>query len=323
MALSVQKLLNRLSLRQLQIFAAVYEQHGYSKAADLLGLSQPAVSAQIKHLEEALDVKLFEFVGRKLYRTPAAEKVQQSVALIFDEIKRLQNELHSLEGQVSGDLTLTAVNTAQYITPYLLKPFLDRYPLVNVRLHVVNRAQAIERLNSNEGDLVIMGIVPSEKPFASLPFLDNELIPVMAPTHPLNESSSISAEEFLESGVLVREIGSGSRLALEQHCHEHTLKLRLSMEFGSNDATKHGVLAGLGVAVLPRLSVTSELRLGTLVSPEIEGFPIKRAWCVVHPSAKKPSSVARHFIDFVAEHQEKIAEAFRLAGVETDRVIFE
>ncbi len=168
-----------------------------------------------------------------------------------------------------------------------------------------------------------MGIVPSEKPFASLPFLDNELIPVMAPTHPLNESNSISAEEFLDSGVLVREIGSGSRLALEQHCHEHTLKLRLSMEFGSNDATKHGVLAGLGVAVLPRLSVTSELRLGTLVSPEIEGFPIKRAWCVVHPSAKKPSSVARHFIDFVAEHQEKIAEAFRLAGVETDRVIFE
>ena len=323
MALSVQKLLNRLSLRQLQIFSAVYEQHGYSKAADLLGLSQPAVSAQIKHLEEALDAKLFEFVGRKLYRTPAAEKVAQSVALIFEEIKKLQNELHTLEGQVSGDLTLTAVNTAQYITPYLLKPFLSRYPLVNVRLHVVNRAQAIERLNSNEGDLVIMGIVPTEKPFASLPFLDNELIPVMAPSHSLSTAQTLSAAEFLASGVLVRERGSGSRLALEQHCHEHGIKLRPSMEFGSNDATKHGVLAGLGVAVLPRLSVTSELRLGTLVSPDIEGFPIKRAWCVVHPSAKKPTLVARHFLDFIAENQSRIAESFRLAGVETDRVIFE
>ncbi len=323
MPLSVQKLLNRLSLRQLQIFAAVYERHGYSKAADLLGLSQPAVSAQLKHLEEALDVKLFEFVGRKLYRTPAADKVYQSVSLIFDELKRLQDELHSLEGIVSGDLTLTAVNTAQYITPYLLKPFLERYPLVNVRLHVVNRAQAIEKLNSNEGDLVIMGIVPSEKPFESLPFLDNELIPVMAPGHPLTLEKKITPHAFLQSGVLVRERGSGSRLALEQHCHEHGLKMRLSMEFGSNDATKHGVLAGLGVAVLPRLSVTSELRLGTLVSPDIEGFPIKRAWCLVHPSAKKPAPVARHFIDFVSENQERIAEAFRMAGTETDRVIIE
>jgi DNA-binding transcriptional LysR family regulator len=323
MALSVQKLLNRLSLRQLQIFAAVYEQRGYSKAADMLGLSQPAVSAQLKHLEEALDVKLFEFVGRKLYRTPAADKVHQSVSLIFDEIKRLQDELHSLEGVISGDLTLTAVNTAQYITPYLLKPFLAKYPLVNVRLHVVNRAQAIERLNRNEGDLVIMGIVPSEKPFASLPFLDNELIPVMAPSHPLAEEQMITPQLFLQSGVLVRERGSGSRLALEQHCHEHGIKMRLGMEFGSNDATKHGVLAGLGVAVLPRLSVTSELRLGTLVSPDIEGFPIKRAWCVVHPSAKKPAPVARHFLDFVEENKERIAEAFRMAGTETDRVIFE
>ena len=310
MALSVQKLLNRLSLRQLQIFKAVYEQRGYSKAADVLGLSQPAVSAQIKLLEEALDVQLFEFVGRKLYCTPAGEKVAQSAQLVFDELVNLQNEIHSMEGQVSGDLRLTAVNTAQYITPYLLKPFLDRYPLVNIQLSVVNRAKAIERLNRNEGDLVIMGIVPSEKPFASTPFLDNELIPVMTPTHPLNTHNSVSAEEFLSAGVLIRERGSGSRLALEQHCQERGLKLSASMEFGSNDATKHGVLAGLGVAVLPRLSVISELNLGSLVSPEINGFPIKRSWCLVHPSAKKPSLIAQYFIDYVSEHLEDIVAEF-------------
>jgi len=314
MPLSVQKLLNRLTLRQLQIFNAVYEQRGYSKAADILGLSQPAVSAQIKQLEEALEVQLFEFVGRKLYCTPAGEKVALSVEAIYEELRKLQNEIHSLEGQVSGDLSLTAVNTAQYVTPYLLRSFLDKYPLVNVQLNVVNRAKAIERLNRNEGDLVIMGIVPSEKPFASMPFLDNELIPVMNPSHPLSLRRSISDIEFLESGVLIREPGSGSRLALEQYCQEHGIKLRPVMEFGSNDATKHGVLAGLGVAVLPRLSVTSELRLGTLVSPKIKGFPIKRSWCLVHPSTKKPSLVARYFLEYVKENRQEIVDSFMQQG---------
>jgi len=323
MSLSVQKLLNRLSLRQLQIFDAVYKHRGYSKAADQLGLSQPAVSAQVKQLEDALGVPLFEFVGRKLYCSDAAEKVAVSVQSIFEELRKLQNEIHSLEGNVSGDLQLTAVNTAQYITPYLLSRFLERYPLINVQVSVVNRAEAIERLNRNEGDLVIMGIVPSEKPFASFPFLDNELVPVMSSEHPLARKESLSATDFLDAGVLIRERGSGSRLALEQHCQEHGIKLRPKMEFGSNDATKHGVLAGLGVAVLPKLSVISELRLGALVSPELNGFPIKRRWCLVHPNAKRPSIAARCFLDYVKEHQDSIEQSFARAGYETNTVVIE
>ena len=321
MQLSVQKLLNRLTLRQLQIFKAVYETSGYSKAADQLGLSQPAVSSQIKLLEEALNVQLFEFVGRKLFVTPAGEMVAESCESIFEQLRKLQNEIHSLEGQVSGDLQITAVNTAQYITPYVLRPFLEQNPAVNVQVSVVNRAKAIERLNRNEGDLVIMGIVPTEKPFSSYPFLDNELIPVMSPQHPLSQLETLGAEEFFGAGVLIRERGSGSRLALEQHCQEHGLKLKPSMEFGSNDATKHGVLAGLGVAVLPKLSVISELRLGALISPELEGFPIRRTWCLVHPRSKRPSIVARQFIDFVDENLASIQEGFAKAGYETNTVM--
>jgi DNA-binding transcriptional LysR family regulator len=312
MPLSVQKLLSRLTLRQLQVFQAVYREQGYSKAANLLGLTQPAVSSQIAHLEDALGLKLFEFVGRKLYCTAAGEMVAESVGIIFEQLRKLQNDIHVLEGQVAGDLRLAAVNSAQYVVPYLLKPFREQYPDVNVAIHVVNRVNAINRLAENRDDFVIMGMVPDERALSSLPFLDNELIPVLPACHPLCEAKAVSPQAFLEQTMLVREPGSGSRLALEQHCQQHRLRLSPAMEIGSNDALKHAVMAGLGVAVLPRLSVLSELQLGTLKTISLEGFPIRRSWCLVYPTAKSPTLVARRFLEYIQSSIPAIVSDFKL-----------
>ncbi|MAS23884.1 MAG: LysR family transcriptional regulator [Oceanospirillaceae bacterium] len=310
MPLSVQKLVSRMTFRQLQVFKAVYQEQSYSKAGELLGLTQPAVSSQIRQLEQAVNQPLFEYVGRRLFCTAAGERLILSIDNIFTEMKDLQTDLAAMQGNVAGELRLVAVNTAQYVVPYLLRAFLDLYPHVSITVRVVNRAAAIQRLNDNSDDLVIMGMVPTEKPLSSLPFLDNHLVPVVPPGHPLLQRTDLTAQEFLDANLLMREPGSGSRLALEMHCQQQRLKVRASMEIGSNDAVKHAVMAGLGVAVLPRLSILPELQLGHLKVLDIPGFPLRRSWCVVYPQAKHPTPAMRAFIEYVQQNIKQLEQVF-------------
>ena len=308
---SIQQLANRLTFRQLQVFRAVHELESYSRAGELLGLTQPAVSSQIRHLEQALGSRLFEYVGRKLYCTPAGEEMAVCVGAVFNELERVQNRLAALEGRVAGELKLVAVSTAQYVVPYLLRSFLQLNPQVSVSVSVVNRATALERLNDNQAGLAIMGMVPTDRPLASLPFLDNELVPVAPKGHPLLSKERVSPEEFLASQLLTREPGSGSRLALEVFCQEQRLKMQPDIELGSNDAVKHAVLAGLGVAVVPRLGVLSELALGSLQVVDVPGFPLRRSWCVVYPQARQPTPAMQSFIDYIQQNIGQFERLFR------------
>ncbi|GGB86016.1 transcriptional regulator [Marinobacterium zhoushanense] len=299
MPYSLSQLLNRLSFRQLQVFRTVYQRHSYSRAAEELGLTQPAVSAQIRQLEQALGQPVFEYVGKQLYVTAAGEQLMLVVRSIFTDLERLQMELDELQGQVRGELRLAAVSTAQYVVPYLLEGFLKEYPQVSVRLRVVNRAQATERLQENRDDLIIMGMVPDSRSLSSMPFLDNEMVAVVRADDPLRYQQSLTPQPFLDSGLLIREPGSGTRLALEDWCARKRLSLNPKMELGSNAAIKHGVLAGLGVAVLPKLSVSAELRLRELAVLQLDGFPLRRSWCTVYPSSKHPTPVMQAFLDYV------------------------
>ncbi|MFT6154338.1 MAG: DNA-binding transcriptional LysR family regulator [Crocinitomicaceae bacterium] len=310
MPLSVQKLISRLSFRQLQVFLSVYKAASYSKAGEQLGLTQPAVSSQIRQLEAALDVPVFEYVGRKLYCTAAGEALAKSIHIMFDELRFLQSDLAAMKGQVAGDLNIVAVNTAQYVVPYLLKPFCNLHPALKVNVRVVNRAEAIKRLNDNLDHLVIMGMVPEEKPLASLPFLDNEFLAVANSSHPIHKQENVSVQQFLDAGLLIRESGSGSRLTLELFAQQHRLLVSPIMELGSNDAVKHGVLAGLGVAVLPKLSILSELKLGQLKSIPLDGFPLRRSWCVVYPKGKHPTPSMRAFLEFIQENLGNLEDFF-------------
>lgn len=310
MPLTIQNLASRLTFRQLQVFKAVYDLKNYSKAGELLGLTQPAISSQVRHLEQALGLPMFEYVGRKLYCTAAGEEMAKCVRSVFAALEKMQNNLAALEGQVAGELRLVAVNTAQYVVPYMLGAFLQLNPQVTVSVSVVNRATALQRLNDNADDLVIMGMVPAERPLTSLPFLDNELVPVVPKGHPLLGQANVNAQAFLDSGLLVRESGSGSRLALELYCQNQRLRAIPSMELGSNDAVKHAVLAGLGVAVLPKLGVLSELALGSLSIVNIAGFPLRRSWCVVYPQARHPTPALRAFIDYVQQNIRRFEQLF-------------
>lgn len=296
---NLSKLLNRLSFRQLQVFDSVARSGSYSKAANQLGLTQPAVSSQIRQLETALGQPLFEYVSRRLYRTAAGERLLQSTRQIFSELQHLQMQMADIEGQIRGELRLAAVSTAQYLVPLLLKDFLPLYPQITIKLTVVNRAQALERLTNNEDDLVIMGMVPENRALNFMPFLDNQMVAVVPAQHPLLEEQELSVQQFLDSGLILREPGSGTRLALESFCTSQRLRLEGHMELGSNTAVKHAVTEGLGVAVLPVLGMQAELALGWLKILPLPGFPLRRSWCTVYPEGKHPTPVIHAFLNYV------------------------
>src|SRR5690606_15269749 len=182
-------------------------------------------------------------------------------------------------------------------------------------VRVVNRANAIQRLNDNSEDRGSRGMGPGDKPLASLPGLGNELVGVVRAGHPLLLLEQTALPTIRQAVLLTRETGSGSRLALELHCQQQRLDLKAIMQLGSNDAVKHAVLAGLGVAVLPKLSILPELQLGSLQTLALPGFPLRRSWCVVYPQGKHPTPAMRAFLDYVQQNIRQFEQMFSLPPV--------
>ncbi|MCB8890295.1 LysR family transcriptional regulator [Vreelandella malpeensis] len=295
-------LLNRLTFRQLQVFQEVYRKRSYSRAAEQLGLTQPAVSSQIRQLEQALSEPLFKYAGKTLHTLPAADTLALSAREIIGQLARLQMNLSGLDGSIKGELNLAAVSSAQYVVPYLLARFRARYPDITLRLKVCNRSQALERLAQQRDDVVIMAMVPEDDGLSVLPLLENELIAVVWPNHPLLDLAQPTLVDFARHYVLMREPGSGVRNAFEQLVADQEVGLPHRLELGSNEAIKQGVMAHLGVAVLPRLSVKLELEHGLLAQLDLPHFPLRRAWCAVHRRDHFPTPAAELFLRFTREH---------------------
>ncbi|WP_249975371.1 LysR family transcriptional regulator [Vreelandella olivaria] len=294
-------LLNRLTFRQLQVFQAVHRQRSYSRAAEQLGLTQPAVSAQIRQLEQALGQPLFKYAGKTLHVLPAADTLALSTREIIGQLSRLQMNLSNINGKISGELNIAAVSSAQYVVPYLLARFRAHYPDVHMRLKVCNRSQALERLAEQQDDVVIMAMVPNNDGLVVMPILDNELIAVVWPDHPLLHTPTPTLADFARHYVLMREPGSGVRNAFEQLAADQEVGLPHRIELGTNEAIKQGVMAHLGVAVLPRMAVQLELEQGLLAALTLPSFPIRRAWCAVHRRDHFPTPVAELFLRFTRE----------------------
>ncbi len=308
---SVQQLVNRLSFRQLQVFRAVYQHRNYSRAGEQLGLTQPAVSSQVRQLEQALGQPVFEYAGRKLFCTAAGEKLASCIDVMFGELKALQNELIMMGSQVAGDLHIAAVDTAHCVLPWLLPQFRKQHPQIKVHVRMVQRTEAIERLQNNTDHLTVMGMAPVDKHLDTLPFLDNELIPVVPPNHPLLAQKQVSIRDFLNAGLIVREEESGTRQAMNLWARQIRVSLEPVLQIDSNDGLKHAVMAGLGVTVIPRLTALSELNAGALVELPLEGFPLRRSWCLVFLNDKQPNPVMKAFVDYVQEHIQGIEAQYR------------
>jgi len=291
-----------LTLRQLKVFESVARHLNYTRAAEELHLTQPAVSMQIKQLEEHLAVPLFEQLGKRIHLTEAGQEVLGYARAINQQLDELESVLNRMKGLGGGRLKISVASTANYFVPTLLGSFSRRYPEVTVSLDVTNRETLLSQLAENNVDLVIMGRPPADADVDAESFMDNPLVVVAPPDHPLAGKKKIPLKRLQEETFLVREPGSGTRVAMERFFNERGMKLKTGMEVGSNEAIKQAVQAGLGLGLLSRVTIEQELELKRLVELNIQEFPIMRHWYVVHRKGKRLSAAAEAFRGFVVRN---------------------
>lgn len=284
-----------LNLHQLGVFQAVARHLNFSRAAEELNLSQPAVSMHVKQLEENLGLHLFEKVGRRIHLTDAGRHLYEYSERIFALIEETLQCMEDVKGVHRGNLRVAADTTAGvYVVPSYLGAFRRAYPGVNVALEVSNRANVSRRLLLNEVDLAVMGQVPSEEDLCAETFLANELVVIAAAGHPLAGRKAIPVHELAGESFLQRESGSGTRATVERFFNAAGVPVRVGMELGSNSAIKQAVANDLGIAVVSRHAVELEVAAGRLAILDVQGFPLLRHWHVVHRRSKHlpPAAVA-------------------------------
>ena len=301
-------LIRHLSLRQLQVFEAIARHESFTRAAEELHLTQPTVSAQIRNLTDTVGLPLFEQIGKKIHVTDAGRVLHRTCREVFDALSRFEMESADMKGLKHGNLRLAVVTTAKYFVPRALGPFCQRYPGVDVALKVTNRERVLERLIKNDDDLYIFGQPPAGIDVEAIPFLRNPLVVIASPDHPLAAKRRIPIARIAKEAFLVREPGSGTRLATERLFADFGLQVPVKMELGSNEAIKQGVAGGLGLSVLSRHTLITEEQSGQLRVLNVEGFPIKRHWYMVYPKGKQLSVVARTFLDYMMTEGKRIAE---------------
>jgi len=287
------------TLRQLQVFEKVASHLSYSRAAKELYLSQPAVSMQIKQLEGHIGLPLFEQFGKKIFLTEAGRELFHYSRSITQQLAEMETVLEEMKGPGQGKLKLSVVNTVNYFTPKLLAKFCRQHPGINVILQVANRDSVLKQLADNSTDLAIMGQPPDGQDLIAEPFMENPLVVIAAPDHPLAKLRRIKLARLSQEAFLSREPGSGTRGAMERIFAEHQIKPRISMEMETNEAIKQAVQAGMGLGILSLHSIELELETGRLAVLKVEHFPLKRHWYVAHRSHKRLSGAALAFKQFL------------------------
>ncbi len=302
------------TLRQLKVFESVARNLSFTRAAEELHLTQPTVSIQLKQLSEIVGLPLLEQIGKRIHMTDVGIALLKVCHDIFEGLSRFEMLVSDMKGVKAGKLRLAVITTAKYFVPRLLGPFCQRYPGIDVSLKVTNRERVLQRMADNEDDLYVLGQPPEHMEVELEPFLENPLVVLAARGHPLIVERNIPLSRLVEEPFLMREPGSGTRLATERFFGERGLKLKVRMELGSNEAIKQAVAGGLGIAVLSAHTLALERSSDELALLDVEGFPIRRHWYVAYPKDKQPSVVALAFLDFLREESKHLGEHY-LQGI--------
>lgn len=294
-----------ITLRQLEVFAAVASNLSFTRAAEALHLSQPGVSMQIKQLESAIGLPLFEHVGKKIYLTDAGREMfaySQGVSHLLDEA---EDVLETLKGVQSGKLAISVATTASHFATRLLAAFSQRYEGVTISLDITNRESLRRQLENNEPDLVIMGQPPEGIEVESETFMENPLVMIAPANHPLVKKKRIPLTRFENEHFVVRETGSGTRSAVQRAFDQQNVTFHTGIEMTSNEAIKQAVEAGLGLGIVSIHTLELELETKRLAILDVENFPIRRYWYILQRKGKRLSPVASAFKEFVLEEASK------------------
>ena len=291
--------MKNFTFRQLVLLEAVARNSSFTRASEELHLTQPAVSTQIKQLEEEVGMPLFEHLGKKIFLTAAGREMYEFSRTIAQQFTDIRTVLAEIKGIQRGNLDIAVTSTAKYFAPYLLAAFCKKHVGITVNLNVTNRETILAELTNNVPDMAIMGSPPKGMPLVANSFMSNPLVVIAPPDHPLIGSGQIPLHKLLEETFIVRERGSGTRTAIEHFLEQRGQTMNTTMEMSRNEAIKHAVMAGLGLGIVSLHTLEMEFKLGRLTVLNVEGFPIHRDWYVVHREGKRFSAAAQAFKEFV------------------------
>ena len=305
-------MMKNATLRQLKVFEAVARNLSFTRAAEELYLTQPTVSIQIKQLSDIVGQPLLEQIGKRIFLTDAGRELLRVCRDIFENLDRFEMLMSDMKGVKAGKLRLAVITTAKYFVPRLLGVFCQRYPGIDVTLKVTNRERVLQRMADNQDDLYVLGQPPEQMDVEFESFLENPLIVLAPGNHPLAGQKNIPPQRLTEEQFLMREPGSGIRLATEEFFAARGLKLKVRMELGSNEAIKQAVAGGLGLAVLSVHTLALERNIDELAILDVTGFPIRRHWYLVYPKDKQLSVVALAFLEFMHAESKLLSEKYLL-----------
>lgn len=289
------------TFRQLKVFEAVARHLSFSRAAEELFLTQPAVSMQVKQLEEGAGLPLVEQVGKRIRLTEAGALLAQTARRVAGEFREAEAGLSALKGLEAGTLSIAVVSTAIYFAPHLLARFAARHPGVRVRLREANREQVLKLMAESEVDLAIMGEPPEGSGLDVEYFADHPLGIVAPPGHPLVSQPGLEPAALAGEMFVMREAGSGTRRTMARYFEQYGVAVRTGMEMTSNESIKQAVMAGLGLGFLSLHTVGLEISTGRLRILDIRDLPVRRRWNLACRSGRICSPPARAFRQFVAE----------------------
>lgn len=296
---TLSRLTRRVSLRQLQVFEALGRHGSFTKAAEELFLAQPTVSMQIKKLVDAVGMPLFDQIGKTAHLTEAGKALYGVSRDVFAVFERFDTQIADLQGLKHGTIRLAVVTTAKYFAPILLGRFCEKYPGIDVSLKVTNRERLLERMAENADDFYVMGNPPPTANATYELFMPNPLVVVVWPGHPLTNRRHVELSQLAEERFIMREAGSGTRLAIMRHLHQHKLAPTIRMELGSNEAIKQAVMGKLGISILSQHAINDDVRAGRLAIVKAPGFPLQWDWYIGFSSQRKFSLLASTFLDYV------------------------
>jgi DNA-binding transcriptional LysR family regulator len=293
------------TLHQLRVFLRIVQTGSVTKAAESLHLSQPAVSAQLKNLQNQFDIPLTEVVGRRIYITDFGHRVAASAERIVQETENISFSANSFQGLLTGRLSFSVVSTGKYVMPYYLVDFINQHPGITLQMDVTNKTKVVRSLENNEVDFSLVSILPEHLDTKRISLLPNELH-LVGNTDRTFGKPSYPPRLLAELPLIYRESGSGTRALMERYLQDLDIPVIKRLELTSNEAVKQAVLAGLGYSIIPLIGLRNELENGTMQVIPVEGLPLTTTWHLIWMRKKQLSPAATYFVEYMEREKQQI-----------------
>ena len=288
---------------KLRVFCAVAETKSFSKASELIHLTQPAVSLQIQAMEELYETRLFDRSGNTINLTPAGVILYKRAKEILALYSEAQQNISEITGAIKGSLSIGASSTiGNYLLPHIISAFKKKVPQVNISLVVGNTKIITEKLNAGEIDIALVEGDVSKQRFSVETLLSDELVVIMSPAHPWAERRNLPAIELTKEPLILREEGSGTRQIILKHLEEHGIKLdqlKITLVMGSTEAIKGAVEEGIGVSIMSGWAVRKWLKQGLLKAATFKDLKFNRNFSIISPKRNYSTHTAKEFLDFL------------------------